>query len=403
MKKKDVLFLCQFFYPEYVSSATLPYDTAVALKNAGFSVDALCGYPHEYADGKEVPVKEDVNGIGIHRVKYIQMDRKKFIGRLVNYFSLTFMMAMHLFKLAKYKSVIVYSNPPLLPWVAAWAKKLFGTRLIFVAYDLYPEIAVRMGALRDGNIICRLMSHINQAVYKHADQVIALSSEMKAYIAENRPIKEDCITVIPNWYEQQPEETGDRKKDNTFSELIQNRFTVSYFGNMGTAQDMETILGAMRLLKDDEGICFLLAGHGNKLDQLRETVEKEGIGNVYMQSFLRGKAFRDALRISDAALVSLEKGLVGLCVPSKTYSYMGQGIPLLAIMEPCDIVSDIESGAGMWVRNGEANALADAIRKMRDDAESVNAMRNKCRTLFEEKYTTDICTKQYVNTIQKLL
>ena len=46
--KKDILFLCQFFYPEHNSSATLPFDTAQYLANHGFSVDALCGYPKEY-------------------------------------------------------------------------------------------------------------------------------------------------------------------------------------------------------------------------------------------------------------------------------------------------------------------------------------------------------------------
>ena len=39
--KKDILFLCQFFYPEYISSAVLPFDTAKALHQAGFSVEVL--------------------------------------------------------------------------------------------------------------------------------------------------------------------------------------------------------------------------------------------------------------------------------------------------------------------------------------------------------------------------
>ena len=73
MKKKDILFLCQFFYPEYISSATLPFDTAVALSRAGFKVGALCGYPREYADKQEVPLRETVEGVDIHRVKYIQL------------------------------------------------------------------------------------------------------------------------------------------------------------------------------------------------------------------------------------------------------------------------------------------------------------------------------------------
>ena len=45
--KRDILFLCQFFYPEHNSSATLPFDTAKYLAANGFTVDALCGYPKE--------------------------------------------------------------------------------------------------------------------------------------------------------------------------------------------------------------------------------------------------------------------------------------------------------------------------------------------------------------------
>ena len=74
-RKKDILFLCQFFYPEYISSAQLPFDTAAALEEAGFSVGALCGYPREYLDGKDIPGKETVKGIRIHRLKYIQTIR----------------------------------------------------------------------------------------------------------------------------------------------------------------------------------------------------------------------------------------------------------------------------------------------------------------------------------------
>ena len=54
--KKDILFLCQFFYPEHNSSATLPFDTAKYLSFHGFSVDALCGYPKEYSSTKDAPV-----------------------------------------------------------------------------------------------------------------------------------------------------------------------------------------------------------------------------------------------------------------------------------------------------------------------------------------------------------
>ncbi len=402
MKKKDVLFLCQFFYPEYISSAQLPFDTVKALQKAGFSVGALCGYPHEYSKGGNIPAKEVVEGVPIHRLKYIQTGRAGFLGRLINYFSFTFMVLLHLLEIARYRAVVVYSNPPILPWIASWAKVLFGTKLIFVSYDLYPEVATVTNTLREGNTICRLMNHINKCVYRRADKVVALSSEMKTYIETHRDVKENQVAVIPNWYEDQGEPVQNRDQ-NRFRETVGDRFTVSYFGNMGTMQDMETILGAIRELKEDDSVFFLFAGHGNKMEKLKKIVEEEKIPNIVIQDFLHGQDFQDALAISDCAFVSLEKGATGLCVPSKTYSYMMQGIPLLAIMDECDIVRDVESGAGAWVRSGDSRGLVQAIKAMQSDPQRHKQMRKICRALYLENYTTEICTKKYVDLFRSLL
>ena len=244
------------------------------------------------------------------------------------------------------------------------------------------------------------MNHINRCVYNRADHVVALSSEQREYILAHRPISADKVSVIPNWFrdEGEPERNG----DNAFRETVQDRFTVSYFGNMGTMQDMDTILGAIRLLQKED-VFFLFAGHGNKMDNLSRIVEEEKIENVKICKFLHGQDFRDALAISDCALVSLEKGATGLCVPSKTYSYMMQGIPLLAIMDEGDIVRDIETGAGRWVRNGESEKLAQCIREMRSDREALEAMRRRCRELYLKKYTTEICTEKYISLFRQLL
>ena len=400
-KTRDILFLCQFFYPEYISSAQLPYDTVRALRKDGFTVDVLCGYPHEYLDGKDIPVMEEIDGVRIHRLKYIQTGRAGFLGRIINYFSFTFMVLLNLLKTAKYRAVVVYSNPPILPWIASWAKILFGCKLMFVSYDLYPEVATVTNTLREGNIICRLMNHINKCVYRRADSVVALSSEMKEFILKNREITSEKVTVIPNWYEDRGEFSRDLS-DNVFQDIAKDKFVVSYFGNMGTMQDMDTILGAIRELKEDD-IFFLFAGHGNKMEKLKQIVSEEGISNVVIHDFLHGKNFRDALAVSDCALVSLEKGATGLCVPSKTYSYMMQGIPLLAIMDESDIVRDIEEGAGLWVRNGESMKMAEAIRQLKDDPERQRNMRQTCRRIYLEKYTTDICTQKYVTLFRNLL
>ena len=246
------------------------------------------------------------------------------------------------------------------------------------------------------------MNHINKCVFRRADSVVALSSEMREYILQHRDISPEKVTVIPNWYEDRGEPARDLT-DNAFRETAAGKFVVSYFGNMGTMQDMDTILGTIRALKNDPDIFFLFAGHGNKMEKLKTIVREEGISSVVIRDFLHGKDFRDALAVSDCAIVSLEKGATGLCVPSKTYSYMMQGIPLLAIMDDCDIVRDVETGAGLWVRNGETETMAQAIRQLKDDPEKQKTMRQTCRRLYLEKYTTDICTKKYVTLFRRLL
>ena len=399
--KKDILFACQFFYPEYISSAQLPFDTAKALKAAGYSVDVLCGYPREYLDGDNIPVEENVEGIHIRRLKYIQLDRSGFLGRIVNYFSFTFMVLLNLPKLRHYRSIVVYSNPPILPWIVSWAKTLFGTKLVFVAYDLYPEVATVTKTLGEGNPICRLMNHINRCICRRTDRIVALSSEMKSYIQKYRDYPETNVKVIPNWYADHGV-VADNRENNPFREVTKGRFTVSYFGNMGTMQDMKTILEAVRELRHED-VFFLFAGHGNKMEALKETVHVEGIENIAIYPFLHGQDFQDALAISDCALVTLVKGATGLCVPSKTYSYMMQGIPLLAVMDEGDIVSDIERGAGRWVRNGEGKLLAQHIREMKEKPDMVRRMRLTCRELYEKKYTEEICTQQYVTLFRELL
>jgi len=398
-KRGDILFLCQFFYPEYISSALLPYDTAKALADKGFRVDVLCGYPREYLEGAHIPCREQAEGIGIQRLRYLQLDRSGFLGRLVNYFSFTAMVLLHLGRIANYRCTVVYSNPPVLPWVAAWAKKLFGTKLVFVSYDLYPEVATVTGTLREGHPICRLMKHINRRVFRHADQVVALSQEMADYILAHRDMTKARLRVIPNWYSSP---CGSESGNNPFRAAAKGRFTVSYFGNMGTMQDMQTILDAIRELRE-EPFFFLFAGHGNKLEKLKAAAEREGLQNVAVHAFLHGQDFQNALAASDCALITLEKGATGLCVPSKTYCYMAQGLPLAAVMDESDIVRDIRQGAGVWVRNGEGELLAQRLRELAADPEKTAQMGRVSRALYEKTYTKEICTQKYSDLFCSLL
>lgn len=407
-QKKDILFLCQFFYPEYVSSATLPTDTAIALSKAGFSVGALSGYPKEYNLADEVPLKEVYGEVEIKRLKYSQKKRSNTIGRLINYFSFTMKVAMNFGEFKKYKSVIVYSNPPILPAIPALANKFFGTKIVFVSYDVYPEMAHITKSISENGMISKVMKCANKIIFKRLEKVVALSSEMKAYLLNCRPaLSNEQIEVIPNWFEDKIKLNKSNDIQNATLKNIkgEGNLVVSYFGNMGICQDMDTIINAIRQLKDNSKIKFLFAGHGNKMSKLKDIIKEENLDNVKIYDFLHGQDFEDALNISDCFLVSLTDGLTGLCVPSKTYSYMMAGKPIIAIMgKDSDIVRDLEqSNCGYAMEVGEYSKLVSSVKELHSDSNKRKLMGENCRKVFLEKYTKEQCTQQYVDMMKKIL
>lgn len=402
-KKKDVLFLLQYFYPQYITSATLPFDVAKACADSGHTVDVICGYPKVYCNiTQRIAKKEKINGINIKRLDYIQTNKASKIGRIINFFSFTMSVLFNLPKMKNYKSVVVFSDPPVLPIVAGIASKLFGVKMIFVTYDIYPEVAINLGSISENGTIAKFMRYINSFVYKQADAIIALSNEMKSFIVKNRPIDENNVVVIPNWYNDKFE-GFEKNINNKFSDIVNNRLVVSYLGNMGLAQDIDTMLDAMIKLKDDENVCFLIAGHGCKSHYLKSEIENNGIKNAYFYDFLLGDDYLDALRISDCAVLSLEKNLTGLGVPSKTYSYMMQGLAIFAIIENSDIANDMKLGAGVQIKNGDSDSFVSNVKKLYANPQLLHSAREKSRDIYLKNYTTDLCVSKYIDLIDRLI
>lgn len=401
--KKDILFLCQFFYPEYVSSATLPYDTAEYLKTCGLEVGCLCGYPKEYSREKYVKTKEVYKGIFIKRLKYLQLSRKHFLGRLINYFSFLVCILLNILELRKYKAVFVYSNPPILPLAAVIGKKLFKNKIIFISYDVYPEIAVRSGAMREQGFMARMLRNMNAIVFRNVDMTIAVSKDMREYLMKARKITEDKIKVIPNWFEEQSKK--EFKRSDILSDIPSDGFVLSYLGNLGVCQDEKILLDTMVKMKDNPNIYFIVAGHGTKMERVRETVVQENLKHVKVFGFLHGDDYLTVLDRSNAFLVTLVSGLKGLCAPSKAYAYFMAGKPVFAAMDPgMEIMEDIDGkGSGGALSDRSCNSLIDELIKLQADSQKCRLMGEKAREIFLEKYEKGICLEKYKKLVFQLL
>lgn len=387
-KAKDVLFLCQYYPPENISSATLPRDTAEYLSKKGISVDVLTGKSKIYNNQKKIKSKEVVNGVSIKRVRYFWTRSK---GKLIRMFSfITFVVAVYLriFSFRKYKVILVYSNPPILPKVAYLAKKLFKVKVIFVSYDVYPEIAIESNALKENSFIAKRMQKGNEKIFRRLDRVVALSDEMKEFIENNRPINKAKVVTIPNWHEDLYDEV---KKDNS------EKFIISYFGNMGVLQDIKTILKTAQKLKFHNDIVFQFAGQGNKHQVVKDFSVENNLKNIIVHGYLNDKDFEKVVNESDMFIVSLEPNISKLAYPSKMSSYLMGGKPIISIMDyESDITKDVKKyNLGIYVSNNEVDLLSENIIKIYQDKELLDKISRNSRKLYLEKYIPNISLEKY--------
>lgn len=401
MKKKSVLILCQYFYPEYVSSATLPTQMAEDLVKKGLNIDVICGWPYEYSESHKIVKKERYHGIKIRRLKYAQFDNKSKMGRLVNFFSLFTMFLINMPRMLKYDHILVYSNPPILPFIPDLLHRIFKKKYSFVAYDIAPDNAIKTGATKPGSMIDKVMKYINKHVYKNAEHVIVLGTEMKNYILENKiSNNENNIHVIPNWYDEKS-----LNKSNVYNETFKNikskyKKILLYSGNMGQLQDMETVMQFLKGVKDNKEIATILCGHGKKKELVEDFIKKNKIDNAYMYDFLTGTDYSDVLNIADCCIVSLVPEGIGLGVPSKNYGYLAAGKPLIAIMDKeTDIVKQLRDyHAGVHISNQDYQSMIDFVEN--NSRQELENMGNNAYRMYKENYTRKLSVDKYYNLLK---
>lgn len=395
--KMKILILCQYFYPEYVSSATLPTQLAEDLIKAGFKIDTICGKPKEYSNKENIKSFENYKGIRIKRLNYTEFNNKSKIGRIINFFSLFVSFGFNIPRMLKYDHILVYSNPPILPLIPDIIYRLTKKKYSFVVYDIAPDNAISTGAIKKGSMIDKLMKHINKHVYNNASNVIVLGTEMKKYILDNHISNNpDNIKIIPNWYDEENINHNGLVGQKFKNLRSKYKKIIVYSGNMGQLQDMDTILEYMLLNKDNKDTLTILTGHGKKQNHVKSFVNLHNITNAIVFDFLTGTDYSDVLVMADACIVSLVEEGKGLGVPSKIYGYLAAKKPLIAIMDDdTDIVNEIiQFNAGIHIKNGDAVSLYNYVNNTSLDIftkQGENAYK-----LYKTNYTRKISTDKYI-------
>lgn len=370
-----ILLLNQFFWPDSAATSQFLTDLARGLADRGHQVYAISAEGAGYAlqDLSDPPAAE------IYRVRTTRFVHGS-LGRVLSYGSFFLSCLVRGMATARPDVVITLTTPPLLSLIGNALKLLRGSRHFIWEMDVYPDVAVDLNYFKGGGILDRLTGLLADFSRRYSDGILALGSCMKDRLVA-RGIPEDKIHLAENWADSSLIQPVNRVPGNQM-------LTILYSGNLGLAHDTQTILGAMRQLKDDPGFAFVFAGGGPLRKQLAETCRAEQIANAYFRPYSAKTNLGESLGAGDIGLVTQRAACVGSVVPSKIYGLLAAGRPILYIGPRNSTAARLvrKHRCGWQIDCGDSAASISLLRKLAANQAEVIAAGERAREALLEFY-----------------
>jgi colanic acid biosynthesis glycosyl transferase WcaI len=297
--------------------------------------------------------------------------------------------------------IIAETDPPLLGFLGAIVKRLKGCRFVYYCQDVYPDIAEATRGLRNRWLIA-FLRWCNNFAYYHADAIVVLGADMAERL-RCKGVPDHRIVIIPNWIDCR--KVKPQPASGIFGIGQPGDFVVMYDGNFGWSQDLGTILEAAQLMRDHPRVKFVLVGDGCKKTSLERTAKLMGLPNVRFIDRHPPSAISEVLAEGHLQLIPLTAGAAGCLVPSKVYGILAAGKPFVAMMEPGAEVARlaVETGVGLVVPPGDAEALAATISRCMKNPELLDEMGQRARRLVEHSYDRRLVTRRFAEFLGEFL
>ncbi len=298
--------------------------------------------------------------------------------------------------------VLVVTNPPSLPFFASIVCKLRQAKCYLLIHDVYPEVLTAAGLLSADSLTARSLSWSSSWLYNKMEKIIVLGRDMSRIVARRTHPVESRIVIIPNWADVDEIVPLERKGNAFLAQLrIVDKFVVQYAGNMGRTHGIENLLSSAQSLQVRNDIHYLFAGEGAKRQWLEERVRALGIGNVTILPLQPRRELCNLLNACDVAVISFIPGMAGLSVPSRMYSIMAAGKPIIAVADEDSELAMVvrEEEIGWVVPPERPELLIEAILRSQSEPGVAQEMGKRARRVAEQKYPFTKVLESY----QKLL
>ena len=399
-RRSRILVLNQYYWPGVEATAHLLTELCEALAE-DYDVEVVTGVLH----GHEAEPRElERNGVRIVRVSSTAYDRSELGRRAANYLSYLGSALTYALGGGAPDLVLCMTDPPIVGDVGVVVGRRFGVPVLVISQDVFPEIATELGRLRNPAVIGVLRTLVG-GYLRRADRIVAIGETMRRRL-ELKGAAPERLRVIPNWVDTT--EITPQPRDNSWAQAhgLEGKFVVMHSGNVGHAQDLDSLVRAATFLRDLDDLLFVIAGFGARHSEMVELAERlEVTEQVRFLPYQKRERLPLSLSSADLHVVGLAKGLAGYVVPSRLYGILSAGRPVIAAAEEesetARLVSEI--GCGIVIPPGRPELLARTLREARDGAYDLEAMGRRGREYVEREADRSVAMARYRTLVAELL
>ena len=372
----NVLVLCPHFAPDIAPTGEVMSTIAAGLVDLGHRLHVVTALPwyrtHRLEPGWEGRAvrHEDVPWGRITRVHPFPTDKSNIPARALAFGGFTALAtAMGLAGARNLKPDIVLAmSPPITLGPAGWlVAKRWRVPFVFNVQDVFPDVAVELGAISNPRIIAAA-SRVERFIYDHADAVTVLSEELAANVGRKTQQSAGKVRIIPNFVDLSAVASGPKENAYRAEFDLLGRTVVMYAGNVGLSQSLDLVVSAARALESSRpDVTFVINGEGSARAALEAAAQ--GLSNIRFVGYQPKERLGEVLAAADLHLVPLRTGLARSSVPSKLYSILASGRPILAsVDEGTEVARTVQTaGAGLAVPPDDPEAFLAGLTELLDD------------------------------------
>jgi colanic acid biosynthesis glycosyl transferase WcaI len=398
--RSRILVLNQYYWPGVEATAHLLTELCEALAE-DYDVEVVTGVLHGHEDA---PRMAEQNGVRITRVSSTSFDRAELSRRAANYFSYLGAAGAYALRGPAPDLVLCMTDPPIVGDLGVAVARRFGVPVLVISQDVFPEIATELDRLRNPAVV-GVLGALVAAYLRRADRIVAIGETMRERLrAKGAPA--DRLRVIPNWVDTQAIRPQPRDNQWAGQHDLVSGFVVMHSGNVGHAQDLDSLVRAATFLRDRDDVRIVIAGFGARHAEIIALAERlEVEDTVRFLPYQKRERLPFSLSSADLHVVGLAKGLAGYVVPSRLYGILSAGRPVVAAADKESETARLvrEVGCGVVIPPGRPELLARTIRAAADGEYDLEEMGRLGRRYVEEEADRVVAMERYRALVRELL